>query len=141
MRGYLENNRDRLCYAVRLAEGRVIGSGQVEGACKNLIGKRLKQTWAEWKVDRLNRMATICTVRYGKHTQNNAYKRLTHQTLMHPRAPPLATPENRVQWETRIGVDILSETLIVGTKKTGKGRRKIGRKKRRMRSKIRHRKD
>jgi len=28
----------------------------------------------------------------------------------------------------------------VGTKKTGKGRRKIGRKKRRMRAKIRHRK-
>jgi hypothetical protein len=28
----------------------------------------------------------------------------------------------------------------VGTKKTGKGRRKLGRKKRRMRSKIRHRK-
>lgn len=30
--------------------------------------------------------------------------------------------------------------LLVGTKKTGKGRRKIGRKKRRMRAKIRHRK-
>jgi hypothetical protein len=29
---------------------------------------------------------------------------------------------------------------VVGTKKTGKGRRKVGRKKRRMRSKIRHRK-
>jgi len=28
----------------------------------------------------------------------------------------------------------------MGTKKTGKGRRKIGRKKRRMRSRIRHRK-
>lgn len=28
----------------------------------------------------------------------------------------------------------------VGTKKTGKGRRKVGRKKRRMRAKIRHRK-
>jgi len=28
----------------------------------------------------------------------------------------------------------------VGTKKSGKGRRKIGRKKRRMRAKIRHRK-
>ncbi len=28
----------------------------------------------------------------------------------------------------------------VGTKKTGKGRRKIGRKKRRMRAKIRHKK-
>lgn len=29
----------------------------------------------------------------------------------------------------------------MGTKKSGKGRRKIGRKKRRMRAKIRHRKD
>jgi len=29
---------------------------------------------------------------------------------------------------------------LVGTKKSGKGRRKIGRKKRRMRAKIRHRK-
>ncbi len=34
----------------------------------------------------------------------------------------------------RIGV------ALVGNKKTGKGRRKIGRKKRRMRAKIRHRK-
>lgn len=30
--------------------------------------------------------------------------------------------------------------LVVGVKKTGKGRRKIGRKKRRMRARIRHRK-
>jgi len=70
LRGYLENNRDRLCYAVRLAEGRVIGSGQVEGACKNFIGKRLKQTWAEWKVERLNRMATICAIRYSEQWKN-----------------------------------------------------------------------
>lgn len=32
------------------------------------------------------------------------------------------------------------ELNCMGTKKTGKGRRKIGRKKRRMRAKIRHRK-
>jgi len=70
LRGYLENNRDRLCYAVRLAEGRVIGSGQVEGACKNLVGKRLKQTWAEWNWDRLNRMATICAIRYSEQWKN-----------------------------------------------------------------------
>jgi hypothetical protein len=70
LRGYLENNRDRLCYAVRLAEGRVIGSGQVEGACRNLVGKRLKQTWAEWKLERLNRMATICAIRYSEQWKN-----------------------------------------------------------------------
>jgi hypothetical protein len=33
-----------------------------------------------------------------------------------------------------------SMEFLVGVKKTGKGRRKLGRKKRRMRSKIRHRK-
>jgi hypothetical protein len=54
LRGYLENNRERLGYAARLLEGRAIGNGQVEGACKNLIGKRLKQTWAKWKPERLN---------------------------------------------------------------------------------------
>jgi hypothetical protein len=58
LRGYLENNRERL------AEGRAIGSGQVEGACKHLIGKRLKQTWAKWLLSRLNRMATLCAIRY-----------------------------------------------------------------------------
>jgi hypothetical protein len=70
LRGYLENNRERLRYRERLAEGRAIGSGQVEGACKNLIGKRLKQTWAEWKVENLNRMATICAIRYGEQWKN-----------------------------------------------------------------------
>jgi len=35
----------------------------------------------------------------------------------------------------------MGDNLAMGTKKTGKGRRKIGRKKRRMRAKIRHRKD
>jgi hypothetical protein len=34
----------------------------------------------------------------------------------------------------------LSQEAIVGVKKTGKGRRKIGRKKRRMRARIRHKK-
>jgi len=66
LRGYLENNRERLGYAMRLAEGRAIGSGQIEGACKNLIGKRLKQTWAMWKVDSVNRMAVICAIRYSE---------------------------------------------------------------------------
>ena len=30
-------------YRERLAEGRAIGSGQVERACKSMIGARLKQ--------------------------------------------------------------------------------------------------
>jgi hypothetical protein len=64
LRGYLGSHRARLCYRERLSEGRTIGSGQVEGACKHLIGARLKQTWAKWLLPRLNNMAIICSVRY-----------------------------------------------------------------------------
>ena len=60
LRGYLN-------YRERLSEGRAIGSGQVEGACKNRIGRRLKQTGAKWLVSRLNRMTVLCAVRYSSH--------------------------------------------------------------------------
>jgi len=65
LRGYLSYHVERLNYRERLAEGRSIGSGQVEGACKNLIGKRLKQTGARWRVRRVNNMAILCAVLYG----------------------------------------------------------------------------
>jgi hypothetical protein len=67
LHGYLENNRERLGYRQRLEEGRAIGSGQVEGACKSMIGIRLKQTGAKWLTQRLNRMTVLCSVRYSSH--------------------------------------------------------------------------
>lgn len=45
--------------------GRTIGSGQVDGACKNLIGAMLKQTDARWREDRINRMGVICSIFYA----------------------------------------------------------------------------
>ena len=45
--------------------GRSIGSGMVEGAAKNLVGKRLKQTGARWRVDRVNAMAELCCLIYS----------------------------------------------------------------------------
>ena len=65
LRGYLDNHKTRLGYRERLSEGRAIGSGQVEGACKSMIGRRLKQTNAQWNVDRLNEMAVLCSVHYS----------------------------------------------------------------------------
>jgi len=65
LRGYLENHRERPCYRERLAEGRAIGSGQVEGTCKSMIGKRLKQSGACWIVERLNEMALLCSLHYS----------------------------------------------------------------------------
>jgi hypothetical protein len=64
--GYLEPHRDHTPYRERLAAGRSIGSGMVEGACKTAIGRRLKQTGARWKVRRLERMAAVCCLAYGE---------------------------------------------------------------------------
>jgi len=71
LRNYLGNHVSHLNYAERLREGRSIGSGQIEDACKNLIGRRLKQTAARWRVRRLNRMASLCSILYSR--QWNAY--------------------------------------------------------------------
>ena len=54
----------------RWASGRVIGSGQVEGACKNLVGRRMKQTGACWTLERANRMLLICSLLYADQWKN-----------------------------------------------------------------------
>lgn len=63
--GYFAKQADRLGYAGRLARGQSIGSGLVEGACKQVIGRRMKQTGARWRVRRANRMATLCCTLHG----------------------------------------------------------------------------
>lgn len=64
---YLTPHQHHLDYTPRLAAGQSIGSGQIEGACKNLIGKRLKANAARWKVRRVNRMAGLCSIMYTHH--------------------------------------------------------------------------
>jgi hypothetical protein len=64
LEAYLRSHASRLNYAQRLAEGRTIGSGQVEGACKHWIGRRLKQTGARWHNERATRMAGLCALKY-----------------------------------------------------------------------------
>lgn len=65
--GYLGRQPEHLQYRQRLAEGRSIGSGQAEGACKHMIGRRLKQTGARWRFQRVNRMAGLCCLVYSDH--------------------------------------------------------------------------
>ena len=52
LRNDLGHHVSHLNYAERLREGRSISRGQIEGACQNLIGRRLKQTAARWRVCR-----------------------------------------------------------------------------------------
>lgn len=63
---YLRPHREHTAYCQRLRNGQTIGSGLVEGACKTVIGRRLKQTGARWRIRRLEKMATLCCVLYGR---------------------------------------------------------------------------
>jgi hypothetical protein len=49
LRRYILNNEWEMRYDVFRAKGYDIGSGQVEAACKHVIGKRLKQSGMIWK--------------------------------------------------------------------------------------------
>jgi hypothetical protein len=61
---YFCGHQGRLNYALRLRQGLPIGSGQIEGACKQMIGRRMKQTGAQWGVANANRMALLCSLGY-----------------------------------------------------------------------------
>jgi hypothetical protein len=66
LEAYLSPHAGHLGYSARLSAGQSIGSGQVEGACKNLVGRRLKANSARWKVRRVNRMAGLCAIMYSR---------------------------------------------------------------------------
>ena len=59
---YLLKHPTRLGYASRLASGRSIGSGQVEGAVKQFVNRRLKQTGAKWKVQHVGPLVELAAV-------------------------------------------------------------------------------
>jgi hypothetical protein len=60
LRGYLSNHVTRLNYRQRLADGKSIGNGQIEGVCKKLIGRRLLR-WRE-KVIRATKSADCAEI-------------------------------------------------------------------------------
>lgn len=65
LRGYLQENRDRMWYRERLAAGRPIGSGLIEGGCKNVLGARLKLNSARWRVRRAERIGNLRCLEYS----------------------------------------------------------------------------
>ena len=62
---YLTPNVDGLWYRERLARGQPIGSGLIEGACKTIVGRRLKHGGARWLVDRVENLAALCCLLYS----------------------------------------------------------------------------
>jgi hypothetical protein len=65
MLNYLSGHPERLPYAERLRRGQAIGSGLIEGAAKNLIGRRLKANNARWLPTNVDRIAGVCCAIYS----------------------------------------------------------------------------
>jgi hypothetical protein len=65
---YLQDNRDSLWYPQRLAQGLPIGSGLIEGGCKNVIAARLKINSARWRIKRAERMGALRCLEYSGQT-------------------------------------------------------------------------
>lgn len=76
---YFAKHIGRLNYRRRLKQGRSIGSGPVEGAAKQVVGRRLKQTGARWRNENAVKMATLVSAEYVGDW--DSYWRRNHLTL------------------------------------------------------------
>lgn len=57
--GYFINNRERMQYDKYLAMGLPIGSGLIEGTCKNLINDRMERSGMRWSQDGAEAMVKL----------------------------------------------------------------------------------
>jgi hypothetical protein len=69
LRVYLHGNQDRMWYAQRLKEGKPIGSGAIEGACKK-VGARMKLNSARWRPQRAERFGALLCLEYADQSSN-----------------------------------------------------------------------
>jgi hypothetical protein len=64
--GYFSDNAHRMQYAKFKRQGMFIGSGVIEAGCKNVIGKRLKQSGMHWSVSGANAIIALrCSIMSG----------------------------------------------------------------------------
>jgi hypothetical protein len=81
--GYLERNRRHMRYEICLARGYPIGSGVIEGACRNLINDRLELTGMSWTPQGAESVIRLRAVHinndwdsFWKHRRKSESKRL-----------------------------------------------------------------
>jgi hypothetical protein len=64
--GYFSDNAHRMQYAKFRRQGMFVGSGVIEAGCKNVIGKRLKQSGMHWSVRGANAIIALrCSILSG----------------------------------------------------------------------------
>ena len=66
---YMAKHPTRLSYAERLAGGRSIGSGAVEGAIKQQVNLRMKRTGARWRTEHVGPLVELRALSYSPEWQ------------------------------------------------------------------------
>lgn len=59
---YLAGHQNRMMYAARLRRGASIGSGMIEGAIKQLVVRRIKQTGARWRTEHIGPLVELISL-------------------------------------------------------------------------------
>ncbi len=59
---YLAGHQGRMTYAARLRRGASAGRGMIEGAIKQLVGRRIKQTGARWRSEHIGPMVEFVSL-------------------------------------------------------------------------------
>jgi hypothetical protein len=62
---YFAGHQNRLNYVLRLRRGQTIGSGQIEGAAKTMIGRRMKLNNCRWLEGNANKMCGAASALYA----------------------------------------------------------------------------
>ena len=67
---YLENGKEHMRYDAYLKQGYPIGSGVVEGACRNLVKDRMEQSGMQWTIVGAEAMLGIRSVQINGMTHD-----------------------------------------------------------------------
>jgi len=67
---YLENGKDCMKYDEYLAKGYPIGSGVIEGTCKNLVNDRFEHTGMHWSIEGANALLGLRSIHINNLTSD-----------------------------------------------------------------------
>lgn len=67
---YLDNGKDCMKYDEYLANGYPIGSGVIEGTCKNLVNDRFEHTGMHWSIKGANALLGLRSIHINNLTSD-----------------------------------------------------------------------
>jgi hypothetical protein len=89
--GYLQNNKGHMRYDICLARGYPIGSGVVEGACRNLINDRMELTGMKWSLKGAEAMIRLRSVDINGDWEDFwDFHRKKERNRLYPGNPPIS---------------------------------------------------